>query len=84
MAAQLHRYGLGADDRVVLVTPNGPEAATAFLAIASVAQCAPLNPGYRDAEFDYYLKDLRPKLVIHTDDTPIGAAWGSRSRPRAW
>src|SRR5262245_17964700 len=38
--------------------------ATSFLAVASAATTAPLNPGYRDEEFEFYLKDLEARLLI--------------------
>jgi acyl-CoA synthetase (AMP-forming)/AMP-acid ligase II/acyl carrier protein len=44
--------------------PNGPEMASLFLGVASVAAFAPLNPAYRANEFEFYLSDLKPKLVI--------------------
>ena len=43
-AAQLHALGLGRGDRVAIVLPNGPEMATAFVAVAAAAATAPLNP----------------------------------------
>jgi oxalate---CoA ligase len=46
------------------VLPNGPEMAVAFLSVASSATCAPLNPLYREAEFDFFLEDLAPRIVI--------------------
>ena len=72
-AAQLRAAGLSHDDRVVLIAPNGPEAATGFLGIAAACQCAPLNPGYRDAELAFYFEDLKPKLIIHVDEPPAAA-----------
>lgn len=60
----LNAAGIGRGGRVAIVLPNGPEMATAFLAIASVATCAPLNPAYREAEFDFYLSDLRAQALI--------------------
>jgi len=42
----LNRFGIGRNDRVAIVLPNGPEMATAFIAIASGATSAPLNPAY--------------------------------------
>jgi oxalate---CoA ligase len=60
----LNRLGIGRDDRVAIVLPNGPEAATAFVCIAAGATTAPLNPGYRDEEFEFYLADLRAKAVV--------------------
>jgi acyl-CoA synthetase (AMP-forming)/AMP-acid ligase II len=62
--AELNRRGIGRDDRVAIVLPNGPEMATAFLAVACGATAAPLNPAYRADEFEFYLSDLRPKAIL--------------------
>ncbi len=62
--SQLRSAGIAGHDRVAIVLPNGPEMASAFLAVASVAVAAPLNPGYRAAEFDFYLEDLDAKAVL--------------------
>ncbi len=51
-------------DRVAIVLPNGPEAAVAFLAAASYAVSAPLNPAYGANEIDFYLSDLKARLLI--------------------
>jgi amino acid adenylation domain-containing protein len=63
-ARRLALKGIGRADRVAVVMPNGPEMASLFLGVASVAAFAPLNPTYRANEFDFYLSDLHPKLVI--------------------
>jgi oxalate---CoA ligase len=60
----LNAIGIGRGDRVAIVLPNGPEAATVFLTAASAATAAPLNPGYRHAEFDFYLSDLQAKALL--------------------
>jgi acyl-CoA synthetase (AMP-forming)/AMP-acid ligase II/acyl carrier protein len=60
----LNAIGIGRNDPVAVVLPNGPEMALAFLGIASVATCAPLNPAYRTNEFDFYLSDLQAKALI--------------------
>jgi amino acid adenylation domain-containing protein len=60
----LHAIGIGHDDRVALVLPNGPEMAVAFLAVAASATCAPLNPAYSANEFDFYLTALHAKALI--------------------
>ncbi len=62
--AALNRLGVGRQDRVALVLPNGPEMATAFIAVASGATACPLNPAYRAEEFEFYLSDLRAKAIL--------------------
>ncbi len=64
LVAALNELGIGRQDRVALVLPNGPEMAVAFLATASCATSAPLNPGYRAPEFEFYLSDLAARAVI--------------------
>jgi acyl-CoA synthetase (AMP-forming)/AMP-acid ligase II/thioesterase domain-containing protein/acyl carrier protein len=63
-AQALNRFGIGRNDRVAVVLPNGPEMAAAFLGVSAVATCAPLNPAYRAGEFEFYLTDLRAKALI--------------------
>ena len=74
--AALNERGIGRDDRVAIVLPNGPEMASAFVAIAAGATTAPLNPAYRQPEFEFYLDDLGAKalVVAEGDDTPARAA----------
>ncbi len=62
--AKLNGLGIGRGDRVAIVLPNGPEMATAFLAIAAAAATAPLNPAYRADEFEFYLTDLDAKALV--------------------
>ena len=45
-AKALNDIGIGRKDPVAVVLPNGPEMALAFVSIASVATCAPLNSAY--------------------------------------
>jgi len=63
-AEWLRSSGVEPSDRIALCLPNGPEMAVAFLAAAAVAVCAPLNPDYREQEFDFYLTDLRAKVLL--------------------
>ena len=60
----LSGFGAGRQDRVAIVLPNGPEMAAAFLSVASHVASAPLNPGYKAEEFEFYLSDLGAKLLI--------------------
>jgi acyl-CoA synthetase (AMP-forming)/AMP-acid ligase II/acyl carrier protein len=79
----LNTMGIGRNDRVALVIPNGPEMAVAFLAVAAGATSAPLNPAYRAEEFDFYLADLNAKaLVVQVGlDSPARAVARARGIP---
>jgi acyl-CoA synthetase (AMP-forming)/AMP-acid ligase II len=81
--AALNSMGLGRGDRVAIVLPNGPEMASAFVTIASGAATAPLNPGYRAEEFDFYLSDLGAKalIVLRGAETEARAAAAARDVP---
>ncbi len=74
--AALNARGIGRNDRVAIVLPNGPEMATAFLAIACGAATAPLNPAYREDEFAFYIEDLKAKALVVAKgaETPARAA----------
>ena len=69
---RLNELGVGRNDRVAIVLPNGPEMAVAFLAIAAGATTAPLNPGYREKELQFYMSDLEVRLLVIEEgsDTP--------------
>ncbi len=81
--ADLNRFGIGRDDRVAMVLPNGPEMAAGFIAIACGATTAPLNPAYKAEEFDFYLSDLNAKaLVIQQGmDSPARAVAADKNIP---
>jgi len=64
IARQLSANGISNKDRAAIVLPNGPCMATSFLAISSYMSSAPLNPNYKLEEFEFYLRDLKPKLLI--------------------
>jgi oxalate---CoA ligase len=64
LAAQLQGLGLGRGDRIALAMGNGPEMAIAFLAAATAATAAPLNPKYRSEEFAFYYEDTQAKALI--------------------
>jgi oxalate---CoA ligase len=79
----LNAMGIGRGDRVAIVLRNGPEMAAAFVCMAAGVATAPLNPGYREDEFDFYLGDLQPKaLVVEAGvDSPARAVAAKLSIP---
>ena len=76
ISSQLSGNGVLKTDRAAIVLPNGPEMATAFLAVSSYMSAAPLNPSYKLNEDEFYLEDLKPKIVIVEKDSsnPVVAA----------
>src|SRR5438128_8973295 len=60
----LRTMGIGRNDRIVVMLPNGPEMAVAILAAAASAVCAPMNPAYQAEELDRYFAHLRPRALI--------------------
>lgn len=60
----LNDAAIGGHDRVAIVLPNGPEMATAFVSISTTATTAPLNPAYRQEEYEFYLDDLNSKALV--------------------
>lgn len=78
ICGNLNQFGIGSNDRVAIVLPNGPEMATTFLAVAACASAAPLNPAYKKDEFSFYLNDLRAKAVIVEADSSSPALEAAR------
>jgi len=77
VTASLAGQGIGPNDRVGIVLDNGPEMAAAFLSVGSAATAAPLNPSYKADEFEFYLTDLRAKLLVVAagkDSPAVGVA----------
>jgi acyl-CoA synthetase (AMP-forming)/AMP-acid ligase II len=62
--ARLNQLGLGRNDPLAIVLPNGPEMASAFVSIGAGATTAPLNPAYQASEFEFYLNDLGAKALL--------------------
>jgi acyl-CoA synthetase (AMP-forming)/AMP-acid ligase II len=68
LAEQLAAVGVRRGDRVGLALPNGLSMVVAFLAASAVGTAAPLNPGYKEDEFRFYLEDTDARLLILPPD----------------
>ncbi len=44
--------------------PNGLPTIVAFLAASEAGTAAPLNPGYKEDEFRFYLEDTNAKVLL--------------------
>ncbi len=64
IGSQLRSLGVAAGARVAVALPNGPEMASACLALAANATCVPLNPASPAAEFRFCLQDTRAQWVL--------------------
>ena len=65
LAGLLAGLGVRRGQRVAIVMPNGPEVVELLLAVAALgAAAAPMNPGYTQAEYAFYLSDLDPGLLL--------------------
>jgi acyl-CoA synthetase (AMP-forming)/AMP-acid ligase II/acyl carrier protein len=71
----LRGIGVGRNDRVAVVLPDGPEAAAAIVSVAAGAVCAPLNPSFTADEWQRYFVELRAAaLITHPAIDPASRA----------
>jgi acyl-CoA synthetase (AMP-forming)/AMP-acid ligase II len=75
LATSLRKFGLRKGDRIAMALPNGLETVACFLAASSVGTAAPLNPGYTQDEFKFYLEDTGARALI----VPRGGADDARA-----
>src|SRR5580693_5241364 len=68
MAGALRALGIERGDRVATVLPNGLPAIVSFLAASIAGTAAPLNPGYRQDEFSFFLDDTSAKVLLCPPD----------------
>ncbi|KAN0085203.1 peroxisomal-coenzyme A synthetase [Elaphomyces granulatus] len=63
--AKIAKLGIRPEDAVSIALPNSYEFIVSFLAVTwQRAIAAPLNPAYKQAEFEFYIDDLRSALAI--------------------
>ena len=74
LAGRLAGAGIRRGDRVALTLPNGPDFVLLLLAITALgAAAAPLNPGYTQAEFGFFLTDIAPRVFLIPAGRPAAA-----------
>lgn len=78
--ASLAAVGITAQSAVSIALPNTLEFIVSFLAVgAQRSIAAPLNPNYKQGEFEFYIDDLKSKLII----VPPGAVKADAPAVRA-
>lgn len=75
----LRSMGIGCEDRVAIMLPNGPQLAVAVFSVASNAACAVVNPAYAADELERYFDALHLRALI----IPAGADSPGRRVARA-
>jgi acyl-CoA synthetase (AMP-forming)/AMP-acid ligase II len=64
VADQLASANISRGDRVGMALPNGLPTIVAFLAASMAGTAAPLNPGYKEEEFRFFLEDTNAKVLL--------------------
>ena len=64
VAEALAASGVGRGDRVGMALPNGLPTIVSFLAASHVGTAAPLNPGYKEDEFRFFLEDTNARVLL--------------------
>lgn len=80
---QLNEFGLGREDRIAIVLPNGPELATVCLSAMAAATAVPFNPDYKQQEFETGFARMHVKalLTLAGGDHPARLAAAALSVP---
>jgi len=65
LAQRLAGLGVRRGDRVALALPNGPDVVLLLLAVTALGAAAgPLNPAYTATEYEFFLTDIAPRLML--------------------
>src|ERR1700741_4226374 len=68
VAESLAAAGIGRGDRVGMALPNGLPMVVSFFAASMAGTAAPLNPGYKEDEFRFFLEDTAARVLILPPD----------------
>ncbi len=83
LSAQLNNLGVGAQQTVAVVLPDGPEALITILAVAQTATVFPLNHRDPESEIAALFDQIRPALVVVPEEVaPARGAAESMNIPR--
>jgi acyl-CoA synthetase (AMP-forming)/AMP-acid ligase II len=64
MGETLRSVGIERGERIALCLPDALHAAVAFIAVATHAVCAPMNPRFRPVEIECHLVDLAISVLV--------------------
>lgn len=67
MTAELRKQGITPASRVAIVLPNGLDMAIALLGVSCAAIAVPLNPAYKEPEYEAYLGETKASHLLVTN-----------------
>lgn len=80
LQARLADLGIAANSAVSIALPNNLEFIVSFLAVTAQSSiAAPLNPSYKQSEFEFFIDDIKSALVL----VPQGAVSSNAPAVRA-
>src|SRR5215469_10267311 len=80
MADDLASLGIQKGDRVATILPNGLPTIVSFIAASIAGTAAPLNPGYREDEVNFFLEDTGAKVLLCPPDGAADARKAAEAR----
>ena len=80
--ARLRALGVGPQDRVAVVLPNGAEPSLLLLGLLSSAVATPLHPNLTTAELGSILPRLRPAALLDLGGHPAAGVESAHGRDR--
>ncbi len=80
MADDLASLGIQKGDRVATILPNGLPTIVSFIAASIAGTAAPLNPGYREDEVNFFLEDTAAKVLLCAPDGGADARKAAAAR----
>ena len=80
MADALASLGIQSGDRVATILPNGLPTIVSFIAASIAGTAAPLNPGYREDEVNFFLEDTGAKVLLCPPDGAADARKAAEAR----
>ena len=70
--SKITSFGTQNEKPIIIVLKNNAEFMISFLAVTKTNSiAAPLNPDFTEEEFNFYLDDINPSLIITTKGHPV-------------
>lgn len=72
LSKKITSFGTQNEKPIIIVLKNNAEFMISFLAVTKTNSiAAPLNPDFTEEEFNFYLDDINPSLIITTKGHPV-------------